>query len=540
VSPATRYAVVTAASIATALVMTWPLGRVTDVVIPASDDAQFSIWRLAWVAHQLPSDPGHLFDANIFHPARGTLALSDAMLLVGAIGLPFFKAGINPAIVHNYLMLAAIVSSMLCAFALARRATGSDPAAWLGAVIFGLAPYRMAHIGHLELQWTMWMPLAMLLLLRLIEKPGLARGLFLGAALAAQVLSSIYYGLFLACYLAVAWLALLPFERQKGRIVAATAAALAPLLLVAVIYSPPYSATRAQFGVRPADEVAAFSAVPGDYLRVPQENVLRGSRDSGVAADERSLFPGFLAILLAIGALVPPFSRASMTYLGLAIVAADLSLGVNGILFPGLQSVFSMAASLRAPARFGVLVLLSVATLASIGAARLYQRRPRLAPVVSVVLTLLCLAEYWSSPIGVRRYDPRPGEVDAWLAANPPGTVILELPAPTGKTLWLREPEYQLRSIHHWQPMVNGYSAFAPESYVRLINELEDFPERHVITALREIGVKYILIHREHFTEESFDRLMQRVEASSRVRPVRTFGDGNKRVVVLELNYDPE
>ena len=66
--------------------MTWPLGRVTDVVIPASDDAHFSIWRLAWVAHQLPADPRHLFDANIFYPARGTLALSDAMLLVGALG----------------------------------------------------------------------------------------------------------------------------------------------------------------------------------------------------------------------------------------------------------------------------------------------------------------------------------------------------------------------------------------------------------------------------------------------------------------------
>ena len=83
--------------------MTWPLGRITDVVIPASDDAHFSIWRLAWVAHQLPADPQHLFDANIFHPAKGTLALSDAMLLVGALGLPFFHAGVNPAIVHNYL-----------------------------------------------------------------------------------------------------------------------------------------------------------------------------------------------------------------------------------------------------------------------------------------------------------------------------------------------------------------------------------------------------------------------------------------------------
>ena len=224
----------------------------------------------------------------------------------------------------------------------------------------------------------------------------------------------------------------------------------------------------------------------------------------------------------------------------LAIVAADLSLGVNGILFAGLQGVFGMAASLRAPARFGVLVLLSVATLASIGAARLYQRWPRLAPLLSTGLTLLCLAEYWSSPIAVRRYDPRPGEVDTWLAGHPPGTVVLELPAPTGKTLWLREPEYQLRSIHHWQPLVNGYSAFAPEPYVQLINELPDFPERHVIAALREIGVKYILVHREYFQAEDFDRLMQKVEASTRVRPVRTFGEGDGRVVVLELNYDPE
>ena len=535
-----RYAVLTAASIAIAIIMTWPLGRVTDAVIPASDDVHFSIWRLAWVAHQLPADPRHLFDANIFYPARGTLALSDAMLLVGALGAPFIQAGINPAIVHNYLMLAAIVSSMLCAFALARRVTGSDRAAWLAAIIFGLAPYRMAHIGHLELQWTMWMPLGMLLLHRLVEKPTFARGLSLGAALAAQVFCSIYYGLFLACYLATAWLVIVPFEKAKRRIAVATAAAIVPLLLVAVIYGPPYSATRAQFGERQSGEVATYSAVPGDYLRVPPENVLRGRAEAGPAPDERSLFPGFLAILLAVAALIPPFSRTSIIYLILAIVAADLSLGVHSILFTALQGVFSIATSLRAPARFGVLVLLSVATLASIGAARLYQRWPRLAPWLSVVMTLLCLAEYWSSPITVRHYDPRPSEVYAWLAGNPPGTVVLELPAPTGPTLWLREPEYQLRSIHHWQPLVNGYSAFAPEPYVRLINELPDFPERHVITALREIRVKYILVHREYYRAEDFDRLMQKVEASSRVRTVSILGDGNGKVVVLELNYDPE
>ena len=235
-----RYAALTAASIAIAIVMTWPLARISPVALPASDDVYLSTWRLAWVAHQLPVDPLHLFDANIFHPEKGTLAYSDAMLLVGLFGLPFFKLGLDPGLIHNALLLAAIVSSMLCAFVLAHRLTGSAPASFIAAIVFGFAPYRMAHIGHLELQWTMWMPLGMLLLHRVMEKPSLSSGVQLGAALAAQALCSIYYGVFLACYLAVAWLALIPFESLKTRIVTASAAAVLPLLVVAAIYGPPY------------------------------------------------------------------------------------------------------------------------------------------------------------------------------------------------------------------------------------------------------------------------------------------------------------
>ena len=35
----------------------------------------FSMWRLAWIAHALATDPRHLFDANIFHPAKGIARL---------------------------------------------------------------------------------------------------------------------------------------------------------------------------------------------------------------------------------------------------------------------------------------------------------------------------------------------------------------------------------------------------------------------------------------------------------------------------------
>ena len=534
------YAAVAAASLVIVLMMTWPLGRVSPAVVPASDDAYFSIWRLAWIAHQLPEDPRRVFDANIFHPATGTLAMSDAMLLVGALGVPLFKAGVHPAVIHNQLMVLAIVASMLCAFALARRLTQSDPAAWLAAIVFGLAPYRIAHIGHLELQWTMWMPLAMLLLHRLIDTPTPWRGALLGAALGAQVLSSIYYGVFLACYLGIAIGALLPFATAKRRVVYAGAVAIVPLLLVALIYGPPYSRTREQLGERRVEEVTTYSATPADYLRVPQENVLRGSRNAGEAPDERSLFPGAIAIVCALLAFIPPVSRMAWTYLALAAVSADLSFGAHGVLFPILQNTISVTTSLRAPARFGVLVLLSLAVLAAIGAARAYQRWPKAAPIASVALTLLCLGEYWSSPIGVREYDPRPSEVHAWLATQAPGTVVLEMPAPTLGTLWLHEPEYALASISHWQPLVNGYSAFPPAQYSRIITELRKFPDRDAIIALREAKVSYILINRGLYAPDQFDRLKAAVEGSSRLWPVRSFGTGRDEVVVVQLNYEPE
>ena len=122
------------------------------------------------------------------------------------------------------------------------------------------------------------------------------------------MLSSIYYGVFLACYLGAAWLALMPFGNTKVRIASATAFAIAPLLLVALIYGPPYLRTHDQFGGRSVAEVTTYSAAPSDYLRVPQENVLWGSTNAGEAPDERSLFPGVIAIGLAILALMPPFS----------------------------------------------------------------------------------------------------------------------------------------------------------------------------------------------------------------------------------------
>ena len=52
--------------------LTWPQVARLDSVSDHGDPL-FSIWRIAWVSHQLPRNPLALFDANQFHPERLTL-----------------------------------------------------------------------------------------------------------------------------------------------------------------------------------------------------------------------------------------------------------------------------------------------------------------------------------------------------------------------------------------------------------------------------------------------------------------------------------
>ena len=63
-----------------AIVHTWPLAS-NPAHLSRNDNADIVLneWTLAWVIHEAIHDPRHLFDANIFHPERFTLAYSEAM-----------------------------------------------------------------------------------------------------------------------------------------------------------------------------------------------------------------------------------------------------------------------------------------------------------------------------------------------------------------------------------------------------------------------------------------------------------------------------
>ena len=201
------------------IVNSFPLAIRPDAIIGQHGDAMFSVWRLAWIAHQLRTDPRHLFDGNIFYPERATLAYSDAMLLPGTILAPLNWAGIDPLVVYNVALMLAFFLSALAAYFLVRRLTGSVSAGLLAGIIFAFSAHRFEHFDHLELQFAFWIPLAMLVWHHAVTGDA-ARGYLKVAAIAGcQVLSCIYYGLFLVTWLAVmtvVWFARTPFRAARA------------------------------------------------------------------------------------------------------------------------------------------------------------------------------------------------------------------------------------------------------------------------------------------------------------------------------------
>ena len=141
-------------------------------------------------------------------------------------------------LVHNLLLLGVIAASGIGMFVLARYLWGNTPAAILAGLIFAFAPYRFSHFMHMELQWAVWMPWAFWAMQRTLDTGTLRYGLLTGLFMTLQLMSSIYYGLFLAVVLA-ATTAVQAIAMRRRAFLAWSHLAPAPLMLAVTAWVYP-------------------------------------------------------------------------------------------------------------------------------------------------------------------------------------------------------------------------------------------------------------------------------------------------------------
>ncbi len=521
--------------------LTWPQVA-HPLSVPPHDDAYFSMWRLAWIAHQLPRDPLHLFDANTLYPAKGTLAYSDAVLLQGIVGAPIIWLGAPVVLVYNLHILATFVLCGLGMFLLVRDLTGHPAAGLIAGIIFAFGPYRFDHYVHLELVSAQWMPFALWMLHRTLQSGRVADGLMTGAFGALQVLSCVYLAVFFATIVAV--LAPLLFfsapaalRRRAWRPLGAGA-----LLTVTVLglYMVPYRAARGIVGERGAGERMLYAAGPKHYLAAMPESIVYGRLTGSIGLHEKRLFTGFLAMLLGAAALWPPLDRRRLAYAIALALAVDISFGHRGIVGALLQEQVAAYRGLRVVARIGAIVLMLLAILAGYGAARLLRQVPgrSLARMAAVALGMVLLAEYAIWPMRLEAVDTRPTAVYRWLQEQPPG-VVAEFPMPASWKkpfeLGLHESRFSYNSTFTWYPIVNGYSGFWPPSYINLIQEVEGFPSDRAMRALGATGVDYLILHERFYSRDRYLAITHALGTRAHISGFGPFQEGPFEVRAYRL-----
>jgi hypothetical protein len=517
-----------------AVALTWPLTpRLASSGRVDSGDARHGIWNVAWVARALTSDPGALYDANIFYPHGNALAFSEANIVAGVMAIPVWLTTRDGLAAANSAILLSFVFSALSMFALARYLTGGIAASALAALMFAYSPYAFARLAHMQLLMTFGLPLTMLALHAFVDRPGARRALLLGAAMAVTALSCGYYGIFvgLTAGWGLIWFAAARGRWRSGRYWLLCVGALATAAVLTWPFLRPYASIRDEGFARSLADARLFSADWQAYLA--SAKLVHDWMLPLLGEWNDVLFPGFLASIFALTAVVQSARGSAGAapraivgfYSSLIVLAAWASFGPDAGLYAAFFKTLPFFELIRAPARFGVLVTLGVAALAAMSMATLLRRldgsRRRL---TLVALSAATLATSTVGPLALA--DRRPLHPVYERLAHMPNAPVVEFPYFVAPQDRHRHTEYMFESLHHWQPLINGYSDHTPPEALADGLVLAGFPSDAAWDVLRRRGARYVVVHWESYPPDSqIRRALFSRDVGVRLRLVVDAGD---------------
>lgn len=535
--------VVLVGAAALAALMTYPLAfRIDQLGRIDSGDGQFSIWNVAWVAHALTTSPSRLFQANIFHPHRDTLAFSESNIGAGVLATPAYWLTGDPFVAHNVVVLITFTLSGVGAYFLVRHLTAHRGVAAIAGIAFAYCPYIFARTAHIQLLMTAGLPFSLLAFHRLVESPKVGRAVALGLVLAAQALSCAYYGVFAAGIVAVGALyyAVAGRRWRDDRYWAALAVAAAVSLWTVLPFFLPYSRIQQETGfVRSLAEAFAYSADWRSYLAsaawahqwmLPWLGTWNDVLFPGSIVTVFGLFGAGLAVWGTRAPVrpstgspapeltsspVPELTSSSVDvvwprfYVLIFLLALWMSFGPGAGLYAIVYDIVPVFSLLRAPSRFGLLVALALVVLMALAVVRLSERF-RFSNRFFAVMAVVTAAELASMPLGLPHVRTLSDSYRV-LAGLPRGPVI-ELPFFYNPVDFHRHSLYMVNSTSHWFPLVNGYSDYIPADFRAIAVPLSSFPTLESFQLLEKRGTRYAIFHLNLYDVRSREKLLQRLD----------------------------
>lgn len=513
-----------------AVVHTWPMATAPHRYSRVDNaDYLLNAWAISWVAHQVVTDPLHLFDGNVFWPERRTLAYSEAMIVQGLMAAPIRLLGGSPTLAFNLIMLGGWALTGFAFGLLAYRWTGSWAAAFVAASAAGFNAHWFTRLAHLQVMHVEFIAVALFGLDQVFTRARVRDALVLGVGFALQGLTSIYLLTFTTWAMIFAGgmrLVTADRGRRMRPVLLLVLAALVAVVMLSFYLHAYYQLHADQQFARRAVENRAFAGSYTDYLSTVSHLHYGWSRRF-VDVSSSINFPGFTVLALAGAGIFARSSRRNpRVWMCVAVVVGCAAASMVARL-PGYERIHSLVPlfwAVRVQAHMGLVVLLSLALLSGFGMACLQSawglRRGRW--VIAAAAVVLINAEVFRAPIPFRLFDGVPPVYEVLRTA--PGAVVVEMP--------MFEPRaafggamYMLNSTSHWRPIVNGYSGFLPASYAQAWSRLRDFPGFNALEFMHRQGITHVVLHKTAFVGMHGQAAFDAIETTASLQPIAQADD---------------
>jgi hypothetical protein len=281
--------------------LTYPLALELGSVFPHdSGDPALNTWILWWNARSVPLTPAW-WNPPAFYPLAGVLSFSEHLLGLSLIATPIQWLGGSPLLAYNVVFLLTFPLCAIGAYLLTLEITKRRDAAFIGGLLFGFAPYRMAQLAHIQVLAAFAMPFALLGLHRYLSDARKRWLALFGAGWLLQALCNGYYMLFFSVLIAIWMLWFTPDSSRRRTLFAlGTALCVAALPLVPVLWTYKRIHDNLGFG-RDAGTMGQFAADASGMLTAEPLLALWGWLQAFPRAEGQT-FPGLTITVLVVAA----------------------------------------------------------------------------------------------------------------------------------------------------------------------------------------------------------------------------------------------
>jgi len=186
--------------------MTYPLVIFFDS-FTCGGDCFLGMWYMWWVPYSIFDLQQNPYYTNfVYYPSYSDLSTAAGLVPIQGILLSPIT-NYNPIFSINLFIIIGFTISGLTAFYLAKRLTNNLFASFIAGFIFTFSAVHMAHSsGHWHIHYIAWIPLFILLLFDLKEKPNLKSSILFSIPIILTIYSSdpqilVFLFIFLAFFL---------------------------------------------------------------------------------------------------------------------------------------------------------------------------------------------------------------------------------------------------------------------------------------------------------------------------------------------------